>query len=71
MKYNIKCSQCSKDKFVNMPLTIHYGEGYLCLKGYLCLNCGHIELFSNKLNDDLAEIKRIEIQFFELCKKLQ
>lgn len=85
MKFSIKCSQCSKDKFVNMPFAIEYCDTDSSLltdsvqrcttspshiSAYLCLNCGHIELFSDKPNFDLAEIKKIESKLFELYKKI-
>lgn len=81
MKYKIKCSQCSKDKFVKMPFNIPYfdPDGYACKKlttspdnieAYLCLNCGHIELFSDRPNSDLVEIKKIQDRLSELLAKI-
>lgn len=47
----MKCPMCGEEKFIhpNDDKFISFGEQYLTVKGYVCLNCGHIEFNGSNL----------------------
>lgn len=55
----MKCSQCDNAKLVkaNLPLEGHYCEGWwdVIADVYLCLECGHYEIFSPNVAGDYKE----------------